>query len=181
MITKITLTLDVNPETLECTILKQETAKTSSTKSKVVDDNDPEPKITLEDNKYIFNQAAATLMGVVPEDRVAIRYKKIDKVLFPVIGKQEAFKIHSGNRVTKNLTVSCRGTGNEELAKYGSIFTVSPMKDSSDLFVMIGDTDITNNDEIDTTQADEESEIDQFEQEKIDVDKFEIDDKAFIL
>ena len=90
MITKITLTIDINPETLKCKILKQDTS--TSTKKATKIEEGVEPKIILEANKFILNQAAADLIGVQPEDRVAIRYKKIDKVLFPVIGKQEAFK-----------------------------------------------------------------------------------------
>jgi hypothetical protein len=184
MITKITLTVDVNPETLECKIIKQENAKSESTR-KVEPLGGTEPKIVLEDNKYMLNEVAASLMGVSPEDRLAIRYKKIDKVLFPVIGKQEAFNIKSGNRVTKGLTVSCRGAGNEELAKYGSVFTVTPMKGSSDLFVLIGDTDAPNQEdsEIDTTQEEEAPEEDlTLENDTIDNnDSFEISDDSFNL
>lgn len=185
MITKITLTVDINPETLECKIIKQETAKSStpSKKPELIEGSDP--KVVLEDNKYVISEAAANLMGIQPEDRVAIRYKKIDKVLFPVIGKQEAFNIHSGNRVTKGLTVSCRGTGNEELAKYGTVFTVTPMKGSSDLFVLIGDTDAPNqgDSEIDTTQEEEAPEEDlTLENDTIDNnDSFEISDDSFNL
>ncbi len=181
MITKITLTIDINPETLECKILKQDTS--TSTKKATKIEEGVEPKIILEANKFILNQAAADLIGVQPEDRVAIRYKKIDKVLFPVIGKQEAFKISSGNRVTKGLSVSCRGVGNEELSKYGSTFTLTSMKDNPELFVMVGDTDISesNNNDIDTSTEDEapEEDINDITQQIDENDSFNIDNDSF--
>ena len=165
MIVKIALTVDINPETLECKILKQDTTKPSVSKAvSREDDQDPEPKITLLDNKYILNNSAVKLLEIEPGDRVAIRYMDVSGVNFPAIGKQEAFKISSGNKITKDFTVSCRGTGNEKLSEYGSIFNLSAMSGRDGLFVMVGDSDrpqkTIKTDKIDTSKADDEEEID---------------------
>ena len=167
MIVKIALTVDINPETLECKILKQDATKPSVSKPSISreDDQDPEPKITLLDNKYILNNAAVKLLEVEPGDRVAIRYLDVSGINFPVIGKQEAYKISSGNKITKDFTVSCRGAGNDKLSEYGSIFNLSAMSGKDGLFVMIGDSDkpqqnTIKTDKIDTSKADEEEEID---------------------
>lgn len=161
MIIKINLTVDINPDTLECKILKQETSKPSAKKVDI-DDNDLEPKIFLTENKYIINKAAAQLMDIKPEDKLAIRYLDIKSVNFPVIGKQEAYGIHSGNKVTKSMTVSCRGVGRDKLAEFGTVFVISKVADRDGLFAMVGDSDKPEMppDKIDTSEADREEDID---------------------
>lgn len=137
MIINLNLTLDYNPETGACTVVKTEQAKSQP---KVVANNDTaEPQIVLDSNKYILNQAAANLMGVKWEDRLEIKYQKVQGVIYPVIGTDETFGTRTGNKLTKTLTVSCRGKANEMLARYGRIFTVSEMKGEKGLFVLIGD------------------------------------------
>lgn len=137
MIINLNLTLDYNPETGECSVVKTERAKSST---KVAVDNDTaEPQIVLDANKYILNQAAANLMGVKWEDRLEIKYQKVQGVIYPVIGTGETFGTKTGNKLTKTLTVSCRGKANEMLARYGRTFTVSEMKGEPGLFVLIGD------------------------------------------
>lgn len=138
MIINLNLTLDYNPETGACTVLKTEQAKSQT---KVVANNDTaEPQIVLDANKYILNQAAANLMGVKWEDRLEIKYQKVQGVIYPVVGTDNAFGTPgSGNKLTKGLTVSCRGKANEMLARYGHTFTLSEMKSSEGVFVLIGD------------------------------------------
>lgn len=126
----------INTETGETKSVKVETKKRTSKKKK---DDDPTPKITLEDNKYSLNSAAVELMGVEPDDRLDIKMEKQGKRLQPVIGSNEVFKTKSGNRVTKTFTVSCRGKANDELSKYGSVFTLEPHPSKEGLFIMIGD------------------------------------------
>ena len=61
MIINLKLTIDYNPETGACTVVKTEQAQ-----PKVVVNNDTaEPQIVLDANKYILNQAAANLMGEI--------------------------------------------------------------------------------------------------------------------
>lgn len=136
MIINLNLTLDYDPATGACTVLK-----TTKAPAKVVANNDTaEPQIILDANKYILNQAAANLMGVKWEDRLEIKYQKVQGVIYPVIGTGETFGTKTGNKLTKTLTVSCRGKANEMLARYGHTFTVSEMKGQPGLFVLIGDT-----------------------------------------
>lgn len=147
MIVKMMITFDYDPETNEYKPLKQEIVKDKVqkvTKAEEAEDS-AEPQITLEANKYVLNKAAATLMGVEWENRLDIKYQPIEKggMMFPIIGSDTAWKTKSGNKLTKSLTVSCRGNANELLAKYGDTFTVTPWKGHEGLFVMIGNKDRT--------------------------------------
>lgn len=147
MIVKMMITFDYDPETNEYKPLKQEIVKDKVqkvTKAEEAEDS-AEPQITLEANKYVLNKAAATLMGVEWENRLDIKYQPIEKggMMFPIIGTDTAWKTKSGNKLTKSLTVSCRGNANELLSKYGDTFTVTPWKGHEGLFVMIGNKDRT--------------------------------------
>lgn len=103
-------------------------------KSKKVESS--EPTLVLEDNKYCLNQAAVDLMGVEPDSKLDIKYEKRGKETIPVIGSDEAFGTHSGNRLTKSLTVACRGSKNEELSKYGSEFILVPHETKEGIFIL---------------------------------------------
>lgn len=145
MIVKMMITFDYDPETNEYKPLKQEIVKNKVqkiTKAEEAEDS-AEPQITLEANKYVLNKAAATLMGVEWENRLDIKYQPVEKggMMFPIIGTDTAWKTKSGNKLTKSLTVSCRGNANELLSKYGDTFTVTPWKGHEGLFVMIGNKD----------------------------------------
>lgn len=129
----------INTETGETKAIKAEVKKKTSTRKKK--DDDPTPKITLEDNKYSLNSAAVELMGVEPEDRLDIKMEKQGKLLIPIIGTNEAFGTKAGNRLTKTFTVSCRGKANDELSKYGSVFVIEPHPEKDGLFIMKGDKD----------------------------------------
>lgn len=145
MIIKMMITFDYDPETNEYKPLKQEIVKDKvqkATKAEEAEDS-AEPQITLEANKYVLNKAAATLMGVKWENRLDIKYQPVEKggMMFPIIGTDTAWKTKSGNKLTKSLSVSCRGNANELLSKYGDTFTVTPWKGHEGLFVMIGNKD----------------------------------------
>lgn len=146
MIAKILLTVDIDPETKEVVVLKSELQKekVSTPKKKSTVEETSEPQLTLEANKYILNQAAADLMGVKWEDRLDIQYQKVEGITFPVIGTNAAFGSNGGNKLTKSLTVSCRGKANELLSKYGDVFTITKMKNQDDLFVLVGNTEQPN-------------------------------------
>lgn len=95
-----------------------------------------EPQITLEDNKYCLNQAAADLMEVTADSKLKIEYEKINGKFIPVISISPA----DGNKLTKSLTVACRGSKNSELAKYGNIFTVIPHESVVGRFILKGNS-----------------------------------------
>ena len=95
-----------------------------------------EPLLTLEDNKYCLTQAAVDLMGVEPNCKLDIKYEKRGKETIPVIGSDESFGTHSGNKLNKSLTVACRGSKNEELSKYGTEFILVPHETKDGIFVL---------------------------------------------
>lgn len=161
MIVKMLLTLDFDPATGEYKSLKQEIVK-EEVKTRTVKEEVPEtsePQITLDPNKYILNKAAAQLMGVAWEDRLSIKYQKIDGITFPVIGTDEAFGTKGGNKLTKSLSVSCRGKANDMLRQYGDTFTVTTMKGQDDLFVLVGNAERPEVDNIEILE-DENDNID---------------------
>ena len=128
----------INSETGE--IKSFSPVKKSTTKKSVSKvDTDTTPKLTLETSKYILTQAAVDLLGVQPDDRIDIKYEKQGKRMVPIIGSNEAFGTKAGNKLTKSLTVSCRGKANEELSQYGTTFTITahPLKEG--LFILNGD------------------------------------------
>ena len=139
----INLKLDYNPTTEECKVIKAEveSPKKASTEAstKILESN--EPQITLDSTKYTLNAAAAELMQVVPNTRIDIKYQMVDGVEYPVIGTEENFGSGGGNKLTKALTVSYRGKANDRLSRFGNVFTVTPMKGLSGLFVLIGNSE----------------------------------------
>ena len=104
-------------------------------------ESNPNPIITVEDNKYVLTKAAAELMNVNPDDKLEIKYEKHNKTMRPVIGTNVSWGTMSGNRLTKSLTVSCKGAKREELVKYGTVFNIVPHESREGLFVLTGDTE----------------------------------------
>lgn len=111
-------------------------SKPAKRASKAKKEESSEPTLTLEDNKYCLNQAAADLMGVEPDCKLDIKYEKIGKETIPVIGTDTAFGTKQGNKLTKSLTVACRGSKNEELAKYGFEFILVPHDKKDGIFIL---------------------------------------------
>lgn len=91
-----------------------------------------EPTLTLEDNKYCLNQAAITLMQIEPECKLDIKYEKQGKTTIPIIEVDNK----QGNRLTKSLTVACRGSKNSELSKYGTEFILVPNSSREGSFIL---------------------------------------------
>ena len=85
---------------------KKKASKSSSTK---IDDSNPNPILTLEDNKYILNAAAIEALGVEPGDTIDIKNQKIGTKKVKVIGSSETFGTKAGNKLTQKGTVSFRG------------------------------------------------------------------------
>lgn len=170
MILELKLKVDYNPTTEECKIIKVEAVnpKTASTESTKIPESS-DPTLILDSSKYSLNQAAVELMKVEPDVRIDIKYDMINGVEYPVIGTEENFGVNGGNKLTKALTVSYRGKANERLSRFGSTFTVTPMKTKPGLFVLIGDKepepvpdeieikeDMTNNEDLPITDMDNE-------------------------
>lgn len=112
---------------------KQTTTRTRTTKKK---EESTEPLLTLEENKYILTQAACDLLGVIPGDKIDIKYdKKNKKDFIPVIGSDESFGTKQGNKLTKSNTVVCKGSKNDELSKYGTEFRLEPTETAGIFFL----------------------------------------------
>lgn len=107
---------------------------------RVVQDEDKEPKLILEDNKYRLNNAAVELMGLDADSKLNIRYEQGKGGDVPVIGTSVAFGISSGNKLTKSNTVACRGHNREELIKYGEEFTLVPHPNKPGLFILTSES-----------------------------------------
>lgn len=117
--------------------VSETTPKKATKKAKREESSSPE--LILEDNKYYLNSAAVELMGVVPDNKLDIKYEKNGSTMVPVIGTDEAFRTKGGNKLTKSNTVACRGSKNEELSKYGKVFSLTPHATKEGLFVLTGD------------------------------------------
>ena len=143
-----------NTTTGEFSVVNVETGEVKSTKPSVSGKPKVEggntPTLVLEDNKYCLNQAAVDLMEVVPGDKLDIKYKKIDGRIQPVIGKDEDFGTKGGCKLTKSFTVSCRGSKNTELSKYGTEFKVVAFEEQEGIFIL------SNGDAVETPSATEE-------------------------
>ena len=125
-----------------------------------------EPLITLDSNKLILTTGAVDMMKICPDCRVDIKYKKKDKVSVPVIGTDAAFNTKGGNKLTKTNTVSFRGSANDKLAEYGSVFKLEPSEDEG-IFYLIGDK---MNKPIEDEAIDIEGELDLDSLEELDID-----------
>ena len=125
-----------------------------------------EPLITLDSNKLVLTTGAVDMMKICPDCRVDIKYKKKDKVSVPVIGTDAAFGTKGGNKLTKTNTVSFRGSANEKLAEYGSVFKLEPSEDEG-IFYLIGDK---MNKSIEDEAIDIEGELDLDSLEELDID-----------
>lgn len=109
---------------------------TKSSRKKIVQDEDKDPKLILEDNKYRLNTTAVELMGLNENSKLNIRYEQGKNGDIPLLGTDEAFGVKSGNRITKSNTVACRGSKNEELAKYGKEFILVPHPNKPGIFIL---------------------------------------------
>jgi hypothetical protein len=125
-----------------------------------------EPLITLDSNKLVLTTGAVDMMKICPDCRVDIKYKKKDKVSVPVIGTDAAFGTKGGNKLTKTNTVSFRGSANEKLAEYGSVFKLEPSEDEG-IFYLIGDK---MNKSVEDEAIDIEGELDLDSLEELDID-----------
>lgn len=138
---KMLIIFDYDPETNEYTPISQEVIEegknlVKSSKSAIKDDGSTEAQVILEDNKLVLNSKAVELLGAEWENRISVRYEKQEDRLVPVIGKDEAFKCSSGNKLTKSKTIACRGKANKELSKHGNTFKMVPLREG--IFMLDG-------------------------------------------
>lgn len=159
----LTYEMSVNTDTgeiLETRLIDRSVGKSDikavkTTSKKVVRDESSEPKLILDSTKCYLNPAAVSLMGVGSDDRIDIKYENG----VPVIGTDEAFGTKGGNKLTKSNTVACRGSKNEELAKHGNSFTITPHPSKQGLFILSsGEVNIeklTGDDNVNIEEGDE--------------------------
>jgi len=133
---QVIVSFNFDPETemvsdVKCTVDGIEKKKKTTRKVKeVVKELESEIKITLEPNKLVFNNLAASEMQLQYEDRVVIKWEQVNNQMIPVIGKDLSFgEEGSGNKVTKSNTVTYKGKANTILAEIGTEFTLTPYKD----------------------------------------------------
>ena len=136
----VTLTYEVRCDEqtgeIETRLIKKAIDKAGFTSSEIKskDDNNPLAQVELVDNKLSFNNAAISMLGLSTNSKVDIKYKKIDNETVPVLD------ITEGNKVTKNGTVSFRGSKNTELSKYGTVFIIEKQDDR--YYILKGDKDL---------------------------------------
>ena len=105
---------------------KKTTKKATTTKDIVLEE---EALVVREANKLVFNNKCVQEMELTPENRVIIKYEKIEKTRFPIIGTDLSWDQEgSGNKVTKTNTVTYRGSANTILAEFGTTFKIEEHK-----------------------------------------------------
>lgn len=100
--------------------------KIESNKISIIDIGDPQtgPIATLENNKLVFNREALKFLNKGEGDRIGIGYGVLsDGLLHPILDLEQ------GNKITKSGTLSCRGSANEILSKYGKEFVIENVDD----------------------------------------------------
>ena len=157
-----------------------------TTKKSKEEDNDPTPKLTLEDNKYQLNAAAVEALGVEAGDKLDIKYQKVEGYgkKMPVIGPDRVFQTKGGNKLSKTNTVICKGTGNDRLSEYGHNFTLVAHPNNGELFVLNGDAeDIPVPEEIKISESEDivDNLLNDLDSEKLDKEEINATDFDFSL
>jgi hypothetical protein len=111
--------------------------KPSKKTSKVKKEESSEPTLVLEENKCIFNKAALDLMEIQPGCKLDIKYEKQGKNTIPVIGDDEVWGTHNGNKLNKNMSLACRGSKHDELSKFGVEFKIIAHNTKPGLFILV--------------------------------------------
>lgn len=137
--------------------------KKSSTKTKKIQDNDPNPKVMLLDGKVQLNNSAINLTGFEPDMKIDIKFEKKGKKQIPVMMQAD-----SGNRLTKSYTISCRGSKHDNLLEHGDVFELEPYPEKDGYFYLKGNKAIED-DIIEVPQEISEPE-DDFSDEDFDLD-----------
>lgn len=93
--------------------------------------------IVREEGKLVLSPELIETLGDDDEIRVSIKYIKVDDVITPFFGRDEAFKSKGGNKLTKGGTVAYRGKSNEVLAEFGEKFTLEESEPG--IYKLVGD------------------------------------------
>lgn len=132
MIKQISVTFEFDPETqfvsnLNCFVDGIEKKKPAATRKKKNTELEPEALVIREANRLVFNNKCYLDMALSTEDRIIIKYEKVNNKRIPIIGTDSSFNEEgSGNKVTKAQTTSYRGKVNTVLAEYGETFRIKP-------------------------------------------------------
>lgn len=98
------------------------------------------PVVLLEANRLVISPQAAEMLQVCEDCRIDVKYKgNANKQVMPIIGTDASFGTKGGNLLSKNGTVSYRGSANAKLAQYGTKFTLTPTENNG-LFWLVGDS-----------------------------------------
>lgn len=168
-------------------VLNDETIKVkkaSTSRKKKEEDNDPTPKLILEDTKYLLNNAAIAALGIEAGDKLDIKYQKVEgfNSKMPIIGPSNVFQTQGGNKLSKSNTVICRGTGNDRLSEFGHNFVLTAHPHNDQLFVLNGDAvkEQIVPEELEIKEdADVDNLIDSLDSENIDKEEISSDDFDF--
>ena len=183
---QVIVIFDFDPETdtvtnVKCSVDGTVTKKKTTKSKKTLIESD-KIEIIREDNKLVLSPKAAELLQVSPDDRVIIEYAKDQsKKPIPINVSDIAFdKEGQGNKLTKSLTVSCRGNANSLLSEYGDTFSITPWQGHEGLFVLVGNKDRATPDENVEVTEDENPENDlEAIQDAIDDTDYEINNMTF--
>ncbi len=102
-------------------------------------DEESTPQISVLDNKYQLNESAAKFMNVFPDDRLSIKFIQVDDVIMPAIAKEDMWGAGTGNKLTKQLSVSYRGASRTALLEYGEKFILTK-HEKEGIFILNTDT-----------------------------------------
>lgn len=165
MNTKLNISFDLNPDTLEVSnLIVSSSASSENTdgiyirtaedpvkekkprKSKSKKDQDV---IILEDNKLVLTQKLLDLIQAEPGDRLLVSFKEDNGLYYPLISKSEVFAdSESGNKLTKSLTLSYRGKQRDQLLIYGTKFTFEETAEGSGVCKLIGEKEVKADDKV---------------------------------
>lgn len=157
---------NVDEKTGEITYIGKEeisvdTKSTKKNNSKV--DNNTDPIVTLDSNKLILSQGAVDLLKAQDGCRIDIKYKKKENRVAPVIGTDSSFGTKSGNKLSKSNTISYRGSANEKLATYGTVFKMEPTEEDGIFYLVGNKEDDPIPDEIVDIEKELDGELDQLD------------------
>lgn len=121
-------------------------------------DNIDLPVIEVGDSKLIMSPKAIELMSLHYGDRVAVNYiQENNEITIPVIGKAEVFADPmAGNKLSKNNTVSFKGTQKTILTKYGQLFKIAEYQPGMFGMMSINEIDLI---QVDPDLANENNEL----------------------
>lgn len=107
-------------------------------------DNIDLPIVEVGDSKLIISPKAISLMSAHFGDKISVNYiQQNNELTIPVIGKSEVFSTpDAGNKLSKNNTISFKGTQKTILTKYGQLFKIEEYKPGMFKMISINEMDL---------------------------------------